>query len=88
MRERSVRQGLTMGTGSREREGVSPYSPWDTPAEPPLASDGAQHPLLRRCGYSPRLKRSVRLPPCKSYVEGNLSGANRLLYDAHGRILD
>src|SRR5438093_3486116 len=31
-------------------------------AEPPLASDGEQPTLLRRCGCSPRLKRSVRLP--------------------------
>jgi hypothetical protein len=29
-------------------------------AEPPLAGDGEQPSLLRRCGCSPRLKRSVR----------------------------
>ena len=30
----------------------------------------------------------VRLPPCKSYIEGNLSRVNGVLYDAHERILD
>ena len=30
----------------------------------------------------------VRLPPCRSYVEGNLSRVNSVLYDAHERILD
>ena len=31
---------------------------------------------------------TVRLPPCKSYIEGNLSRVNGVLYDAHERILD
>jgi hypothetical protein len=48
MRESSVRQGATMGTGSREREGVSPYGPWDTPAEPRRAADCLQRPLRSR----------------------------------------
>src|SRR5262249_9642389 len=37
-------------------------------AEPPLASDGEQPTLLRCCGCSPRLKRSVRC--CAYSCEG------------------
>lgn len=32
--------------------------------------------------------RVVRLPPSRSYAEGNLLRVNGLLYDAHGWILD
>jgi hypothetical protein len=46
-----------MGTRSREREGVSPYGPWDTPAEPKRAADALQRPLGSR--FQARLSRSV-----------------------------
>jgi hypothetical protein len=46
-----------MGTGSREREGVSPYGPWDTPAEPRRAADCLQRPLCSR--FRQQLRPSV-----------------------------
>src|SRR5262244_588198 len=41
-------------------------------AEPPLASDGEQPTLLRRCGCSPRLKHSVRLLQSRSHLSRRL----------------
>jgi hypothetical protein len=48
-----------MGPGACRCLGLGD-TPAARPAEPPLASDGEQPSLLRRCGCSPRLKRSVR----------------------------
>ena len=51
-------------------------------AEQPLAGDGEQPTLLRRCGCSPRLKRSVRwlrsgdYPPRKT--ESRIVGDGRI----------
>jgi hypothetical protein len=48
-------------------------------AEPPLAGDGEQPTLLRRCGCSPRLKRSVRRQSSSAVmqVSGKLRAARR-----------
>src|SRR5262249_37775792 len=48
-----------------------------------LAPDRLQPPLVPRSGFRRQVKRSVRPPACKPYVEGNLLRGNGVLYDAH-----
>jgi uncharacterized protein len=57
-------------------------------AKPPLASDGEQPTLLRRCGCSPRLKRSVRLLPYNHLIEHIENALPRYLQTVYNRRMD